>query len=158
MITSGYHTNKAQSREAFRDGWYRTGDIVKADGPFIYVLGRAQVNINVDSPHCSPQLMRDAQRMRSNTTPSRYIRKSLSFSCFNWIQLPMQQCLASLSMREQQQHARHELFLYSSQDWIQTRRFSMASKVTSPQKSRTTSVCEGAFILFRLYQEKSRVR
>lgn len=56
IITSGYHTDNRRSREAFQDGWYRTGDIVKADGSFIYVLGRAQVSSNVDRSHCSHEL------------------------------------------------------------------------------------------------------
>lgn len=46
IITRGYHRNELANEEAFKDGWYRTGDLVEARGDLLYVVGRIKVNLD----------------------------------------------------------------------------------------------------------------
>lgn len=45
VITTGYHNNAKANNAAFKDGWYRTGDLVELRGDLLYVMGRMKVSV-----------------------------------------------------------------------------------------------------------------
>lgn len=45
LITRGYHKNPAADKAAFKEGWYRTGDMVELRGDLVYILGRVKVRL-----------------------------------------------------------------------------------------------------------------
>ncbi|CAJ2499724.1 Uu.00g025770.m01.CDS01 [Anthostomella pinea] len=40
VITQGYHNNPEANIVGFKDGWYRTGDVMQMKGDLLYVVGR----------------------------------------------------------------------------------------------------------------------
>ena len=63
MMVDGYLWDEQATRQAFRDGWYRTGDLGYLSTPHtLHVLGRADDMLNFGGNKFSPIPMEQAMR------------------------------------------------------------------------------------------------
>ncbi|MDI6912328.1 class I adenylate-forming enzyme family protein [Nocardioides sp.] len=54
-VAAGYHGLPAETSERFRDGWLRTGDMLRRDSDgYLYYCGRADERMNVAGEHAFP--------------------------------------------------------------------------------------------------------
>ena len=45
IVTKGYHNNPAANKEAFVDGWFKTGDVGYVRNNLVYIVDRKKVRI-----------------------------------------------------------------------------------------------------------------
>lgn len=69
IVTKGYHKNPEANREAFIDGWFRTGDIALFKDGMFYIVDRKKVRFVRANPN-----LRDAKAVRSANTPQELIK------------------------------------------------------------------------------------